>query len=79
MPAPKPVLLSQDAEQDLIRLWLHIAEHDPNAADRYIHRIKIACDDVAMFPNRGRKQPELGKFARKLIVGTCCFNPSHRQ
>jgi len=36
MPAPKPVLRSADAENDLIRLWLHIPEHSPEAADKYI-------------------------------------------
>lgn len=69
MPVPKPVLRSADAENDLIRLWLHIAEHSPKAADKYIWRIQEACEDIAQFPNKGMPRLDLGEHCRKLVVG----------
>ncbi len=69
MPVPKPVLRSADAENDLIRLWLHIAEHSPDAADRYIRRIQQAFEGIPQFPDRGTPRPDLGEHCRKLVVG----------
>ncbi len=69
MPVPKPVLRTADAEDDLVRLWLHIGAHNPEAADRYIWRIQKACEDVAQFPDRGTPRPDLGESCRKLVVG----------
>lgn len=69
MPHPKSVLRSADAENDLVRLWLHIAEHSPNAADRYIWRIQEACEGVLQFPRKGTKRTDLGENCRKLVVG----------
>ncbi len=69
MPEPKPVLRSADAENDLIRLWLHIAEHNPNAADRYIRRIQQACEGISQFPDKGTPRPDLGINCCKLVIG----------
>lgn len=57
------------AEADLVRLWLHIANHKPDAADRHIRRIEKACEGIADFPARGRARPDLGEGVRRLVVG----------
>ena len=68
MPVAKPVLRSDDAERDLIRLWLHLAEYNPETADRYIRRIQIALERIADFPDNTTPRPDLGEYAYKLVV-----------
>jgi toxin ParE1/3/4 len=50
-------------------LWLHIGEHNPEAADRYIWRIQETCETVAQFPDRGTSRPDLGEHCHKLVTG----------
>lgn len=63
------VLRTPAAEADLVRLWLHIADHNPEAADRYIRQIEKTCEELADFPARGRARSDLGDGVRRLVIG----------
>jgi ParE toxin of type II toxin-antitoxin system, parDE/NAD(P)-binding Rossmann-like domain len=38
------------AEEDLIEIWLYVAEHNPNAADRLLDKISLVCERLAEHP-----------------------------
>lgn len=60
---------SPEARDDLLHLWLRIAQDNPEAADRQIARIEEAADRLAGFPELGRLRPELAPDLRSLAVG----------
>ena len=57
------------ADQDLLRLWHYIGQHDIGAADRYVHRVIDAHNSLAQFPYRGAPSQTLGDDIRRLVVG----------
>jgi len=50
---------SPDAEADLIRIWLHIAEDNPIAADGVLDFLDEQFDAIAETPKMGRIRDDL--------------------
>ena len=60
MPKPK-VMFRPLAEEDLIELYLYIAEETgyPDRAIGYVRRLRDFCINLAAFPKRGRQRNDL--------------------
>ena len=48
-----------EAENDLLEIWLFIAEDSLQNADQYIDHIKTRCVNLSEFPDIGRSREEL--------------------
>lgn len=57
------------ADADIVRLWEHIAQHDTEAADRYVHRLLDSHKLLAQFPFRGAPSRTFGDDIRRLVIG----------
>ncbi|MBN2064086.1 MAG: type II toxin-antitoxin system RelE/ParE family toxin [Sedimentisphaerales bacterium] len=62
-------LYSDIARDDLLDIWLFIADDRVSAADRWLDTIDAECSLVADNPLIGRARPELGDHIRCLPVG----------
>lgn len=60
------VTLAPQAEQDLLEIWLYIADDQPIHADRFIDRLETAAQRLAAFTEIGMDRSELGE-------GLCSF------
>ena len=56
------------AEEDLIEIWLHIAAHNPDAADGMLNEIDQACRTLGNNPLLGPARPDLAPELRYHIV-----------
>jgi toxin ParE1/3/4 len=63
------VLLTIEAEESRIELWLHVAQDSSDAADRLLERIDEKCRLYATQPEMGIPRPELGRQVRCFPVG----------
>jgi toxin ParE1/3/4 len=63
------VQLSEHARQDLIDIWLYIAEDSVRAADKTIDRITTLCDELAGMPTSGRPREEFAAGLRSYPAG----------
>jgi len=63
------VELTAEAEESRIAIWLHVAEHSPDAADRLLERIEEECRLYATQPEMGTPRPDLGRNLRCFAVG----------
>ncbi len=50
---------SRSAKTDLFEIWSYIAEHDIDAADRWLERIEAAINRLSDFPGLGSTRNEL--------------------
>jgi toxin ParE1/3/4 len=57
------------AEEDLIALWLYIAQDSPGAADRLLEEIEAKCILLADYPQLGLARPDIAEDCRYLPVG----------
>lgn len=64
-----PVLRTRQAEEDLLQIWLYIAQDNPKAADRLLDQFGEKCALLASSPLIGTPCPELAHELRFLIVG----------
>ena len=55
------ILRRPQAEADLDEIWLHIAQDNPDAADRFIDLIESSCEGLARNPLMGRLRPNWAK------------------
>ena len=62
------VCRSPRARDDLLDIWLYIAERDPSAADRVLSEIEKVCGLLATHPLIGRERPEILPGIRSLAV-----------
>lgn len=53
------VIKSPEAEEDLIDLWLYIAEDSPLNADRFLDRLNEMAQKLAEAPGMGKDRPEI--------------------
>ncbi len=53
------VIKSPEAEEDLIDIWLYIAEDSPVNADRFLDRMEGMAQKLADMPGMGKDRPEL--------------------
>ncbi len=54
------VIISPEAESDLLDIWLYIAEDNPINADKFIDKLNDKAILIAEFKESGRARPELG-------------------
>lgn len=62
-------LRSAEAEEDLIKIWLHIAQDNPAAADKMLRHIDEKSVLLAAKPKLGRALPELREGMRRWPIG----------
>jgi toxin ParE1/3/4 len=63
------VVLSELAEADLIDIWVFVAQHHAEAADRLVEQLHEKCQFLANSPKVGRQRPELDPSIRSFAVG----------
>jgi toxin ParE1/3/4 len=66
-----PLLLrSEEARSDLLTIWLHVAERNPDAASRLLREIDKRCRLLADNPMLGRARADLRPKLRSFAVGS---------
>ena len=62
------VIISPEAENDLLEIWLYIAEDSPINADRFLDKLNEKAELIAGFNEAGSPRPELGKDMQSFPV-----------
>ena len=57
------------AEDDLVDIWLYVAQDNPDAADRVLEDLDHRCFLLADNPHLGRARPDIAQDLRYLPVG----------
>lgn len=60
---------TERAEEDLIEIWLFIAQDKPGAADKLVDKIEETCSQLAESPGIGTARPDLAPELRYAVVG----------
>jgi toxin ParE1/3/4 len=60
---------SSRAEEDLINIWLYVAERDAGAADRLLDRFEARWQLLATQPRSGVRREDLGVGLRTVVIG----------
>lgn len=63
------VYFTRAAREDLIAIWTHIADHNPQAADRLFDRIEQAANRLADNPQIGPTRDDIRPGLRYLVTG----------
>ncbi len=62
---------SEQARQDLRSISVYIAKDNPNAARRWIARLRKRAKEIVPFPYAGRRVPEFGRDdIREVFLGS---------
>ena len=70
--APRRIVWTAPALDELDEIAAYIARDDPNAASELVERCLTATDRLLLFPEAGRHLPErVDKRYRELIVSPC--------
>ena len=64
------VFFTRQAREDLIDIWLQIAEDDPQAADRVLDRLDEAASQLAQHPEMGAARGDIRPGLRYQISGS---------
>ncbi len=64
----KELILSPEAEQDLVEIWIYIAEDSPVNADRYVDKLYKRGQLLADNPKMGTERNELMEELRSFPV-----------
>jgi plasmid stabilization system protein ParE len=62
------LIISPEAEQDLLDIWLYIAEDSPVNADRFLDRLEEKALKLSEFPQIGTDRPELASDLKSFPV-----------
>jgi len=62
------LIISPEAEQDLVDIWLYIAEDQPTNADRFLVRLEECAERVAEFNDMGIDRSELAQKLKSFPV-----------
>jgi toxin ParE1/3/4 len=62
------LIISPEADQDLLEIWLYIAEDSPDDADRFLDRLEENAQKLAEFTEIGRDRPELAPNLKSFSV-----------
>ena len=62
------LLISPEAEQDLVDIWLHIAEDQPVNADCFLERLQEKAQKLAEFADMGVDRLELAPGIKSFPV-----------
>jgi toxin ParE1/3/4 len=60
------VVLRPQAEEDLAAIYEYIAQSNPQRAIEYLRRLRLRCEALTNFPERGRARDDLMPGARML-------------
>jgi toxin ParE1/3/4 len=63
------VIRTSAADEDLIRIWLYIAQHNPKAADAILDRLEARFHILEQFPQAGVARGDIGENIRQLVEG----------
>jgi toxin ParE1/3/4 len=61
------------AENDLLDIWLYIAQDNVDAADRLLEKLQQRCDCLSANPELGMRRDDLLEGMRCLIEGNYCI------
>ena len=61
--------ITELAELDLTKIWLFIARDNPEAADRFIDKLRAQCGRLASSPNLGRPRENFAPGLRSYRIG----------
>ncbi|WP_299440442.1 type II toxin-antitoxin system RelE/ParE family toxin [uncultured Rhodospira sp.] len=64
-----PVVFTRQAREDLIDIWLQIAEDNPAVADRVLDRLEDAAGHLGAHPQMGAARDDIRPGLRYLING----------
>lgn len=64
-----PIVRTAHAEEDLIAIWLYVADESEIAADRLLDRIEGRWQQLAAYPFSGLPRDDIAPGVRHLIVG----------
>lgn len=64
------LIKSPQAEEDLIDIWLYIADDQPENADRWLDRLNEAAIRLAETPGMGTERPVLSAGLKSFPVGS---------
>jgi len=64
------VKIAEEAEADLITIWVFIAQDNVEVADQFLERIYDTCQTLARSPSMGRDRADLARGVRSFPVGT---------
>jgi toxin ParE1/3/4 len=64
-----PVTRTSRAEEDLIDIWLYVAQENPAAADRLLDRIDARLQQLSLMPLSGPPRDDLLSGERHLVIG----------
>jgi toxin ParE1/3/4 len=59
---------SNRARQDLLDIWVYIAERNPRAADKVFDLIQRRCQDLREHVQLGPARPDIAVGARALVI-----------
>ena len=62
---------TQAPREDLTTIWAHIAEDNPQAADRVLDRLEEAASRLAESPQIGPARDDIRPGLRYLVSGPC--------
>jgi toxin ParE1/3/4 len=65
----KHAYITELAESDLDKIWLHIARDNPDAADRLVEQLRAICETLAASPELGKPRPEFAAGLRSYRAG----------
>ena len=60
--------VSIEAENDLLNLWLYIAQDQPTNADKYLEKLERSALKLAEIPGLGRARTELAEGLKSFPV-----------
>ncbi len=63
------VVISQKADADLLRIFSHLSERNPLAAENLVHAVDRKFEQLTRFPFIGRERTTLRSGLRSVIVG----------
>ena len=63
------ILRTPRARQDLLEIWLYVADDKPSAADKLLDRFESVLRTLRDNPQLGRARPELADALRSMAVG----------
>lgn len=69
MAPQRRVLRTAEANQDLLEIWVYLAENSLETADRFLEELGEKSQALAEFPGMGRARPELAPGLRSFPVG----------
>jgi toxin ParE1/3/4 len=64
-----PILRTARCDEDLIAIWIHVAQENPGAADRVLDAIAQRWEQLARHPLSGMARDDIAPGLRHLITG----------